>query len=59
MQENVQRINLHHLAMFNTEMTHLFLAFWCDLPSIYPPSPLHLPISPISQYKPALPDILV
>lgn len=31
MQENVQRINLHHLAMFNTEMTHLFLAFWCDL----------------------------
>jgi hypothetical protein len=45
--------------MFNTEMTHLFLAFWCDLPSIYPPSPLHLPISPISQYKPALPDILV
>jgi hypothetical protein len=34
MQENVQRINLHHLAMFNTEMTHLFLAFWCDLPSI-------------------------
>jgi hypothetical protein len=29
-QENVQRINTHHLALFNTEQTHLWLAFWCD-----------------------------
>lgn len=29
-QENVQRINVHHLALFNTEQTHLWLAFWCD-----------------------------
>ncbi len=29
-QENVQRINRHHLALFNTEQTHLWLAFWCD-----------------------------
>jgi len=49
MQENVQRINLHHLAMFNTEMTHLFLAFWCDLPSISPPPPNITNITNISQ----------
>lgn len=30
-QENVQRINAHHLALFNTEQCHLWLAFWCDL----------------------------
>mmetsp|Transcript_12259 Transcript_12259/g.33459 ORF Transcript_12259/g.33459 Transcript_12259/m.33459 type:complete len:1462 (-) Transcript_12259:707-5092(-) len=30
-QENVNRINLHHLALFNTEQTHLWLSFWCDL----------------------------
>jgi ATP-binding cassette, subfamily C (CFTR/MRP), member 1 len=29
-QENVQRINHHHLALFNTEQCHLWLAFWCD-----------------------------
>lgn len=23
-------MNLHHLALFNTEQTHLWLAFWCD-----------------------------
>lgn len=27
-QENVQRINAHHLALFNTEQCHLWLAFW-------------------------------
>lgn len=29
-QENIQRINKHHLALFNTEQCHLWLAFWCD-----------------------------
>lgn len=29
-QENVNLINRHHLALFNTEQTHLWLAFWCD-----------------------------
>ncbi|KIY99894.1 ABC transporter, multidrug resistance associated protein [Monoraphidium neglectum] len=29
-QENVARLNRHHLALFNTEQTHLWLAFWCD-----------------------------
>ncbi|GBF99292.1 ABC transporter [Raphidocelis subcapitata] len=29
-QENVARLNRHHLALFNTEETHLWLAFWCD-----------------------------
>ncbi|KAL6759443.1 ABC transporter [Haematococcus lacustris] len=29
-QENIQRINIHHLALFNTEQCHLWLAFWCD-----------------------------
>lgn len=29
-QENIHRINLHHLALFNTEQCHLWLAFWCD-----------------------------
>ena len=29
-QENVARLNTHHLALFNTEQTHLWLAFWCD-----------------------------
>ena len=29
-QENVDRINQHHLALFNTEQCHLWLAFWCD-----------------------------
>uniref|UniRef100_A0A7S0R450 Uncharacterized protein n=1 Tax=Chlamydomonas leiostraca TaxID=1034604 RepID=A0A7S0R450_9CHLO len=29
-QENVARINTHHLALFNTEQCHLWLAFWCD-----------------------------
>jgi len=29
-QENVARINQHHLALFNTEQCHLWLAFWCD-----------------------------
>ena len=29
-QENVHRINIHHLALFNTEQCHLWLAFWCD-----------------------------
>lgn len=23
-------MNVHHLALFNTEQTHLWLAFWCD-----------------------------
>lgn len=27
-QENVARLNRHHLALFNTEQTHLWLAFW-------------------------------
>lgn len=30
LQENVARLNVHHLALFNTEQTHLWLAFWCD-----------------------------
>uniref|UniRef100_A0A7S0VCE4 ABC transporter n=2 Tax=Polytomella parva TaxID=51329 RepID=A0A7S0VCE4_9CHLO len=30
-QENIRRINVHHLAMFNTEECHIWLAFWCDL----------------------------
>lgn len=29
-QENVNLVNVHHLALFNTEQTHLWLAFWCD-----------------------------
>lgn len=29
-QENIRRINVHHLALFNTEQCHLWLAFWCD-----------------------------
>lgn len=29
-QENVNLVNRHHLALFNTEQTHLWLAFWCD-----------------------------
>ncbi|KAF6262121.1 P-loop containing nucleoside triphosphate hydrolase protein [Scenedesmus sp. NREL 46B-D3] len=29
-QENVNLLNVHHLALFNTEQTHLWLAFWCD-----------------------------
>eukprot|EP00798_Chlamydomonas_sp_ICE-L_P017393 gene17393-23693_t len=29
-QENVARINAHHLTLFNTEQCHLWLAFWCD-----------------------------
>lgn len=24
------RLNRHHLALFNTEQAHLWLAFWCD-----------------------------
>ncbi|KAF8071336.1 abcC3 [Scenedesmus sp. PABB004] len=28
--ENVNLLNVHHLALFNTEQTHLWLAFWCD-----------------------------
>ncbi|GFR52364.1 hypothetical protein Agub_g14922 [Astrephomene gubernaculifera] len=31
LQENIRRINVHHLALFNTEQCHLWLAFWCDL----------------------------
>ncbi|KAG2483865.1 hypothetical protein HYH03_017317 [Edaphochlamys debaryana] len=31
LQENIRRINSHHLALFNTEQCHLWLAFWCDL----------------------------
>lgn len=27
----MHRINVHHLALFNTEQCHLWLAFWCDL----------------------------
>eukprot|EP00879_Flechtneria_rotunda_P005406 GHRR01005697.1.p1 GENE.GHRR01005697.1~~GHRR01005697.1.p1 ORF type:complete len:938 (+),score=327.51 GHRR01005697.1:3324-6137(+) len=30
-QENVNLLNAHNLALFNTEQTHLWLAFWCDL----------------------------
>ena len=30
LQENVNLLNVHHLALFNTEQTHLWLAFWCD-----------------------------
>ncbi|KXZ48458.1 hypothetical protein GPECTOR_27g628 [Gonium pectorale] len=30
LQENIRRINVHHLALFNTEQCHLWLAFWCD-----------------------------
>jgi ABC-type multidrug transport system fused ATPase/permease subunit len=30
-QENVERINRHGLALFGTEQCHLWLAFWCDL----------------------------
>ncbi|KAG2422455.1 hypothetical protein HXX76_016025 [Chlamydomonas incerta] len=29
-QENIRRINENHLAVFNTEQCHLWLAFWCD-----------------------------
>lgn len=29
-QEAVARLNRHHLALFNTEQAHLWLAFWCD-----------------------------
>jgi hypothetical protein len=30
LQENVNLLNKHHLALFNMEQTHLWLAFWCD-----------------------------
>lgn len=30
LQENVNLLNRHHLALFNMEQTHLWLAFWCD-----------------------------
>jgi hypothetical protein len=30
LQENVNLLNMHHLALFNMEQTHLWLAFWCD-----------------------------
>lgn len=29
-QESVNLLNRHHLALFNMEQTHLWLAFWCD-----------------------------
>ncbi|PNH05920.1 Canalicular multispecific organic anion transporter 1, partial [Tetrabaena socialis] len=28
--ENIRRINVNHLALFNTEQCHVWLAFWCD-----------------------------